>query len=98
MAEEHSVKTRKTTTTIEIHEVYVVRQPQPSAPLVCPECATGVASMVTPEEAARLAQISKRHLYRLLENGKLHYLEGEGDSLLICLHSLPAKRNADDVA
>lgn len=83
------MKTRKTKTTIEIHQVYVIRQPESCAAVLCSECATGAASMVTPEEAAIVTGVARRSIYRLIEAGLIHYLEGEDNSLLVCLNSLP---------
>jgi hypothetical protein len=73
------VKTRKTKTTIEIHQVYVIRQPESYAVVLCSECAMGVASMVTPDEAALVVQIPVRRVYRLIEAGLIHYLEAAAD-------------------
>jgi hypothetical protein len=83
------VKTRKTKTTIEIHQVYVIRQGEGLASVLCSECLCGKASMVTPEDAALVAEIPVRQIYRLVEAGLIHYLEGEDNSLLVCLNSLP---------
>lgn len=87
------MKTRRTKTTIEIHQVYVIRQPGSSIPVLCPECATEVASMVTPEEAASVTGVPRRSIYRLIEAGLIHYLEATDDSLLVCLNSIPTIGN-----
>ena len=87
------MKKRKIKTTIEIHQVYVIRRPETFAPVLCSECPLAVASMVTPEEAARLENISVREIYRLIEAGQVHFLEMEDDSLLVCLTSLPITLN-----
>lgn len=83
------MKTRRTKTTIEIHQVYLVRQGESFAPVLCSDCATGVASMVTPEEAANVTGVPRRSIYRLVEAGLIHYLEAADDSLLVCLNSIP---------
>jgi hypothetical protein len=87
------VKNRKTKTTVEIHEVYVIRQAEISAPVLCAECATGAPSMVTPEEAAVVAGIAVRRVYRLVEAGSVHYFEAEDGSLLVCLNSMTMTRS-----
>jgi hypothetical protein len=87
------VKTRRTKTTIAIHQVYLVRQGESFAPVLCSECATGLASMVTPEEAATVTGVPRRSIYRLIEAGLIHYLEEADDSLLVCLNSIPVIGN-----
>ena len=46
------------------------------------------ARMVMPDEAARLTGATARAIYRLVEAGSLHFLEGPGSGLLVCLESL----------
>ena len=53
----------------------------------CEDCAR-VVSMVTVDEAARLASESSRSVYRLVENGQLHFAETPEGRLFICPHSL----------
>jgi len=45
--------------------------------------------MVTVDEAAQLACVSVRTLYRWVENEKLHFTEIADGELLICLNSIP---------
>jgi RNA polymerase sigma factor (sigma-70 family) len=55
--------------------------------------------MFTPEDAAAMAGINTRELYRLIEDGLLHFIETPGGGLLVCLGLLPQKENAPvDVA
>ncbi len=84
---------RKTKTTIEIHQAYVIRQGENFAPVLSSECVTGAASMVTPEEAATVTGVPRRSIYRLIEGGLIHYLEAADDSLLVCLNSIPTMGN-----
>ncbi len=65
----------------------VVRRSQNQAPVWCIECASPVQS-VTPEEAAMLAGVSTRTVYRWMEAGQLHFFETAEQSPLICLNSL----------
>jgi hypothetical protein len=44
--------------------------------------------MLTPDEAATFAQITARHIYRLVEAGELHSLETDDGALSVCLNSL----------
>ena len=44
--------------------------------------------MVTPSEAATVAKLSERTLYRLIESGALHFVEDEKDRLMVCRNSV----------
>ena len=44
--------------------------------------------LVTPEEAARLAGVSVREIYRRVEAGRVHFIETGQGVLLICIESL----------
>ena len=85
--------TRKTEKEVEIHEFYVIRSTSGSLPALCSECASGDAIMITPEQAAALAQIPLRSIYRGLETGLIHYKEGADSSLVVCLKSLTVRGN-----
>ena len=47
--------------------------------------------MVKPEHAATIAELSVRVIYRLVEQGAIHYQEGADGSLIICLKSLRSR-------
>lgn len=84
-----AVKTRRRTeTTIEAHEVWVVRGARRASAEWCHECA-GHAVMLTPEDAATLINITTRTLYRWVEAGQVHFREADDGALLVCLSSLP---------
>ena len=83
------MKKRTTKTTIEIHQVYAIRQAEAFAPLLCSECATDEASMITPDEAAMVTGISTRTIYLWVEDGIIHFRETPNGSLLVCLNSFP---------
>ena len=51
----------------------------------CPQCETSV-EMATPHIAAILTHLTERGIYRLVETGKIHFIES--DRVLICLKSL----------
>ena len=55
-----------------------------------------MVEMITPDEAAKLAGMSSRSLYRLVEAESIHFTETHDGSLLICLNSL--HRSIPDVA
>jgi hypothetical protein len=82
-------KTRKTEKAIEIHEFYVIRSASGSLPALCGECTTGDAIMVAAEQAAVIARVPVRMIYRWVEAAVIHYKEGPNGSLLVCLKSLP---------
>jgi hypothetical protein len=86
-------KTRKTEKAVEIHEFYIIRSTSGSLPALCVECSTGDAIMVAPEQAAVVAHVPVRMIYRWVETGMIHYKEGPNGSLIVCLKSLPTTGN-----
>lgn len=91
-------KTRKTEKAIEIHEFYVVRSASGSLPALCAECASGDAGivapfMIAPEQAAVVAHVPVRMIYRWVEAAAIHYKELPNGSVLVCLNSLPLAAN-----
>jgi len=46
--------------------------------------------MITPTQAAALAEVSSRTIYRWIEEARLHFTEEVGGLLLVCADSLPA--------
>jgi hypothetical protein len=82
-------KSRKSEKTIELHEFYVIRSSSGSLPPLCAECSTPDAFMVTTEQAAAVAKVSVRVIFRWLESGAIHFVEGADGSLAVCLRSLP---------
>lgn len=85
---------RRIETTIETHEVWVVRRrAKLSKTFCCAQC-PGRAAMFTPEEAASLASVSQRTIYRWVEDGRLHFSETPDGGLLICQASLLAGATA----
>ena len=79
-------KTRKQIT-IETHQLTVVRSANRAVRVRCEECARQV-SMVPPEEAAMLARVTPRTIYRWVEEGRLHFLETQPGQLTVCVESL----------
>jgi len=78
---------RRTEVTIETHRLLVLRRRSGSVPAWCAECARAV-EMATPDEAAIMANVSLRTIYRWVEAGKLHSDETREGLLLICLNAL----------
>ena len=81
-------KRRKTEKTVEIHEVYVIRQTSGSLPALCVECPAGDSVMVAPEQAAVITAVPARTIYRWAETRMIHYKEAPDGSLIVCLKSL----------
>jgi hypothetical protein len=86
-------KTRRTEKTVEIHEFYAIRTASGSLPALCADCQTGDAIMLSPEQAALLAHVSTRIIYRWVETGAIHYREVANGSLIVCIRSLLATGN-----
>ncbi|MBS1793036.1 MAG: hypothetical protein JSS81_04235 [Acidobacteria bacterium] len=55
---------------------------------VCGEC-RALTEMVTTETAAALTGVGEREIYRLIENGRLHFIEAE--RVFVCRSSLPIR-------
>lgn len=53
----------------------------------CAPCGQKV-QMVTAEDAAQIAQVNARTIYRRTESGQLHFIESQEGILLICTRSL----------
>jgi len=79
---------RRTEKTVEIHEFYIIRPASGSLPTLCGACAEGDAIMVAPEQAAAVAQVTVRMIYRWVETGAIHYQEAGDGSLAVCVKSL----------
>ncbi|MDQ3684726.1 MAG: hypothetical protein M3430_03885 [Acidobacteriota bacterium] len=87
---------RRTRTTTEKHEVWVVRRAQEVAeersPDSCTDCG-GPARMLAPEEAAALSGLNTRAVYALVVAGRAHFNERPDGKLFVCLASLSAARD-----
>jgi hypothetical protein len=86
-------KTRRTETTVEIHEFYAIRTASGSLPALCSDCSTPDAIMLAPDRAAVLSHVPTRMIYRLVETGSIHYREDPNGSLVVCVRTLVAARN-----
>ena len=71
---------------IESHRLLIIRRGGPIQTW-CKKCRSQVL-MITPNEAAAMMNISSRIIYRWIEEGKLHFSEDPGQSILICSDSL----------
>ena len=76
-------RTRRTRTTVEKHEVVVIRGSRKLKRVFCPECAEAVA-LVALDEAVRISGIGSRAIYRLIEKEQIHFTETPERGALIC--------------
>ena len=76
-------KRRRTRTTVEVREVVVIRGSRKRNRIFCAEC-SGAAALLTVEEAVKISAISSRAVYRLIEEGRIHFAETAEGSVLIC--------------
>ena len=44
--------------------------------------------MLTPDQAATIARVSSRTIYRRVEAGEMHYMETAEGHLLVCANSI----------
>jgi len=87
-----SVKRRRTTNrtteiTIERRRSLLVRRIRRRSSF-CPICARD-NEFVTPEEAAAIASVTLRTVYRWLEEGRFHFIEPPSGEPFICSQSVP---------
>jgi len=84
------MKKNKIDVTVESHEVVILRKSNAPVQAWCAQCGAQVR-MITSAEAALLAGVSSRAIYRQIEGGRLHFTETPDSSLLICLNSLTSE-------
>jgi hypothetical protein len=77
----------RTEITIETDRVIVVRRRTGVQAAWCRGC-DDLVEMITPDEAVKLAGLSSRAMYRLVEAESIHFTETHDGSPLICLKSL----------
>ena len=80
----------RTETRIELHEVWIITDSQ-AAPVICEVCANQQSAMIEPQEAALVAGVSLRTIFRWVEAGQVHYRERTESGLLVCPNSLPGQ-------
>jgi len=78
---------RKIQFTVETHQLLVINRTNGSTLGWCSECA-GNVPLIKPEEAAVLAGVSPRTIYRRVEADLVHFADSPEGWLLICLSSL----------
>ena len=80
-------RTKRTETIVERDQVLVIKRLEGRASSVCAACGNQ-SRMVTVDEAATLARLSARTIYRRVEECRLHFAETPDGRLLICANSL----------
>ena len=81
-------KKKTTTITSESHEVFIVRRRAESLiRMWCCDCAIEV-EMLKPEEAATIANVSARTIYRWIEAAQIHHCERVGGNVMVCSKQL----------
>ena len=76
----------KTEINLQIEESVAIRS-QSLLRVDCPQCQTSVR-MLPANEAAIIARMSAREIYRLVEAESLHFIEDKNGLLYICSESL----------
>ena len=69
------------------HQVTTVHLRRHPTSAWCRPCSAEVL-MLTPDEAAALAQGTVRDIYRRADAGELHYIETDDGALRVCVNSL----------
>ncbi|MCM3871927.1 MAG: hypothetical protein ND895_14685 [Pyrinomonadaceae bacterium] len=78
---------RKKAVIVQTHQVTTVHLTRQPIYAWCERCSAKVL-MLTPEEAAALAQCTARAIYRRVEAGELHCFETDYGALRVCVNSL----------
>lgn len=73
--------------TSETSEFFIIRRPHTRVTAWCSECQRKVR-LLTPEAAADGAGVSIRAIFRLIEAGRIHFIETDGGRVLVCFDSL----------
>ena len=76
---------RKAEITLEVEETIILRQVAETLTAFCTHCRASV-EMITPQHAAALFDLSEREIFRLMEAGKIHFIET--DRVYVCRDSL----------
>lgn len=83
---------RKTKITLETERYLIINRSDQAAKGWCHLCNEEVR-MLRPEEAATVAGVTARTIYRWVEAGKIHFKETDAGFLLVCFNSLTASGN-----
>lgn len=78
---------KKTLITTETTETLIIRESPRGARAWCKPCFAEV-EMVAAELAARVVGVSARQVFRLIEAGRIHFIERPDGSPWVCLNTL----------
>ena len=78
---------RRIEITVDRHRLVFLRRPSASPSSWCASCGEQVA-MLTPDEAATVANVSSRTIYRRVEAGEIHYTETPEGLVRVCANSI----------
>ena len=78
---------RRIEITVEKRRFVVMKRGRAPVSDWCADCG-GQVAMLTPDQAATLANVSSRTIYRRVEAGETHYMETAEGHLLVCANSL----------
>lgn len=81
---------KRRTITVEIDRVVLISKRKSSPRSWCAACAAETR-MVSADQAAAVARVSSRMIYRMVEDDRLHFTETPEGRLFICLNSLSRK-------
>ncbi len=81
---------KRTEIIIETERIVVITPSPGSLRAVCQACLIPV-EWLSPELAATLIKASPRLIYRWIESGQLHFLEGRDGGVKVCRNSLLEK-------
>ena len=78
---------KRTEITVELEQMMIVKRREGAVCDWCPDCQRDVV-MLTPDEAASLTPASTRALYRLIDVGRIHFIETQAGLIRLCFPSL----------
>ena len=87
-------KKKTTIVTFEARERLTVRRGSRRVVAWCVQCGTEVL-MIAPDEAGAPGDPDEREIFRRIESGEIHFIEGENGALLICSKSLRTRSGED---
>ncbi len=78
---------KRTEISIETRRVLTIRRRQPLTRVWCEGCLAEV-QMISPNEAAAIAGVGARTIYRWIEESRVHFIEDSSEVILVCAPSI----------
>lgn len=85
-------RTKRTRVSVETREFIVLHGQANRVRGYCPQCRQQ-GWWVTAGQAAQMAGVTTRTVYRWVEEGQVHFEEWEGREIRVCANSLSLRRN-----